>query len=121
MRVWGISSIRAPFLYVTVFLYYITKDFRINTDIIYFTPGPNNIMSMTFANQDGLKKTQRFMLGVTADFHGRHYYGDQEKTCKKTDVHIYWRRKAACSFAPFFVHAERGQAGDRDYDAKTLG
>lgn len=36
--------------------------------VMSFTPGPNNIMSMTFANRDGFKKTQRFMLGVTAGF-----------------------------------------------------
>lgn len=33
-----------------------------------FTPGPNNIMSMTNANQFGFRKTQKFMLGVTAGF-----------------------------------------------------
>lgn len=36
--------------------------------VMTFTPGPNNIMSMTFANQDGFKRTQRFMLGVAAGF-----------------------------------------------------
>ncbi|MGI6004333.1 MAG: LysE family transporter [Christensenellales bacterium] len=33
-----------------------------------FTPGPNNIMSMTNANQFGFKKTQKFILGVSAGF-----------------------------------------------------
>lgn len=36
--------------------------------VMTLTPGPNNIMSMTFANQDGFKRTQRFMLGVAAGF-----------------------------------------------------
>ncbi|HYE81629.1 MAG TPA: LysE family transporter [Clostridia bacterium] len=33
-----------------------------------FTPGPNNIMSMTNANRDGFRKTVNFNLGVFAGF-----------------------------------------------------
>lgn len=33
-----------------------------------FTPGPNNIMAMLFANQYGFKKTLRFCLGVGTGF-----------------------------------------------------
>lgn len=33
-----------------------------------FTPGPNNIMSMLFANQSGFKRTFRFCLGVGLGF-----------------------------------------------------
>ncbi|MBY0598387.1 LysE family transporter [Bacillus bingmayongensis] len=33
-----------------------------------FTPGPNNIMAMTFANKHGLKKTFTFCLGVSFGF-----------------------------------------------------
>lgn len=33
-----------------------------------FTPGPNNIMSMTNANRYGLRRTMRFNLGVFAGF-----------------------------------------------------
>lgn len=33
-----------------------------------FTPGPNNIMSMTNANRFGLRKTMKFNLGVFAGF-----------------------------------------------------
>ena len=33
-----------------------------------FTPGPNNIMSMTNANRDGFKKTINFDFGVFAGF-----------------------------------------------------
>ena len=33
-----------------------------------FTPGPNNIMSMTNANRDGFKKTLRFDFGVSIGF-----------------------------------------------------
>lgn len=33
-----------------------------------FTPGPNNIMAMLFANKYGLKKTMKFCLGVGAGF-----------------------------------------------------
>lgn len=36
--------------------------------VMTFTPGPNNIMAMTFANQDGFRKTQKFMLGVSCGF-----------------------------------------------------
>ncbi|WNB91525.1 LysE family transporter [Bacillus sp. NEB1478] len=36
--------------------------------ITSFTPGPNNIMSMLFANKYGLKRTIRFCLGVGAGF-----------------------------------------------------
>ncbi|WP_264737721.1 LysE family transporter [Cytobacillus firmus] len=33
-----------------------------------FTPGPNNIMAMVFANRFGLRNTIRFCLGVSAGF-----------------------------------------------------
>ncbi|HEY3366970.1 MAG TPA: LysE family transporter [Symbiobacteriaceae bacterium] len=33
-----------------------------------FTPGPNNIMSMTNANRFGLRKTMKFNVGVAAGF-----------------------------------------------------
>ncbi|MEY8347418.1 LysE family transporter [Bacillus cereus] len=33
-----------------------------------FTPGPNNIMAMTFANKHGLKETFKFCLGVSFGF-----------------------------------------------------
>lgn len=33
-----------------------------------FTPGPNNIMAMISANQNGLKKTIRFCIGVGTGF-----------------------------------------------------
>ena len=33
-----------------------------------FTPGPNNIMAMLFANKYGFKKTLRFCLGVGVGF-----------------------------------------------------
>ncbi len=33
-----------------------------------FTPGPNNIMSMTNANRDGFKKTFNFTLGIFTGF-----------------------------------------------------
>lgn len=36
--------------------------------VMSFTPGPNNIMAMLFANQFGFKKTLRFCLGVGAGF-----------------------------------------------------
>lgn len=36
--------------------------------VMTFTPGPNNIMSMTFANQDGFRKTQKFFIGVAVGF-----------------------------------------------------
>ncbi|MFJ7935813.1 LysE family transporter [Sporosarcina sp. NPDC096371] len=36
--------------------------------VMSFTPGPNNIMAMLFANQYGFKKTLRFCLGVGAGF-----------------------------------------------------
>ncbi len=36
--------------------------------IATFTPGPNNIMSMTNASRDGFKKTLNFNLGVLAGF-----------------------------------------------------
>lgn len=36
--------------------------------VMSFTPGPNNIMAMVFANQYGFKKTLRFCLGVGAGF-----------------------------------------------------
>lgn len=33
-----------------------------------FTPGPNNIISMTLANQFGYRRTLRFILGIGAGF-----------------------------------------------------
>lgn len=33
-----------------------------------FTPGPNNIMAMTNAMHYGYRRTQRFLLGITAGF-----------------------------------------------------
>ncbi|AJS60216.1 LysE family transporter [Paenibacillus sp. IHBB 10380] len=36
--------------------------------ITSFTPGPNNIMAMTFANKHGLKKTIKFCLGAGVGF-----------------------------------------------------
>jgi len=36
--------------------------------ITSFTPGPNNIMAMAFANKHGLKKTIKFCLGVGVGF-----------------------------------------------------
>lgn len=36
--------------------------------VMSFTPGPNNIMAMLFANQYGFKKTLRFCLGVGVGF-----------------------------------------------------
>lgn len=33
-----------------------------------FTPGPNNIMAMVFANKYGFKKTLRFCFGVGSGF-----------------------------------------------------
>lgn len=36
--------------------------------ITSFTPGPNNIMAMLFANKYGFKKTLRFCFGVGAGF-----------------------------------------------------
>ncbi|UHA73232.1 LysE family transporter [Paenibacillus sp. 481] len=36
--------------------------------ITSFTPGPNNIMAMAFANTHGFKKTIRFCLGVGVGF-----------------------------------------------------
>ncbi|WP_078381865.1 LysE family transporter [Sutcliffiella halmapala] len=36
--------------------------------ITSFTPGPNNIMAMTFANNHGLRKTITFCLGVGIGF-----------------------------------------------------
>jgi threonine/homoserine/homoserine lactone efflux protein len=36
--------------------------------VMTFTPGPNNIMSMTFANRDGFRKTHKFFLGVAVGF-----------------------------------------------------
>ncbi|MER1278325.1 LysE family transporter [Bacillus sp. C15(2022)] len=36
--------------------------------ITSFTPGPNNIMAMLFANKYGLKKSIRFCVGVGAGF-----------------------------------------------------
>lgn len=42
--------------------------FLIYVFVMSFTPGPNNIMAMLFANQYGFKKTLRFCLGVGAGF-----------------------------------------------------
>ncbi|WP_019242149.1 MULTISPECIES: LysE family transporter [Bacillus] len=42
--------------------------FLIYVIVTSFTPGPNNIMAMMFANQYGLKKTIRFCSGVSAGF-----------------------------------------------------
>lgn len=36
--------------------------------ITSFTPGPNNIMALVFANRSGFKKTLRFCLGVGTGF-----------------------------------------------------
>lgn len=46
-------------MFVSLFLY---------AFVASFTPGPNNIMAMTFANQVGLKKTMKFCLGVGTGF-----------------------------------------------------
>ncbi|RLQ91797.1 LysE family transporter [Falsibacillus albus] len=42
--------------------------FMLYVFVTSFTPGPNNIMAMLFANKSGLKKTIRFCLGVSAGF-----------------------------------------------------
>jgi cysteine/O-acetylserine efflux protein len=42
--------------------------FLIYIFVTSFTPGPNNIMAMLFANKFGLKRTIRFCLGVGAGF-----------------------------------------------------
>ncbi|MEK5038375.1 LysE family transporter [Sporosarcina sp. FSL K6-3457] len=42
--------------------------FLVYVFVMSFTPGPNNIMAMLFANQYGFKKTLRFCLGVGAGF-----------------------------------------------------
>lgn len=42
--------------------------FLVYVFVMSFTPGPNNIMAMLFANQFGFKKTLRFCLGVGAGF-----------------------------------------------------
>ncbi|WP_318614618.1 LysE family transporter [Sporosarcina sp. YIM B06819] len=42
--------------------------FLVYVFVMSFTPGPNNIMAMLFANQYGFKKTIRFCLGVGAGF-----------------------------------------------------
>ncbi len=44
------------------------SSFLLYVFITSFTPGPNNIMAMLFANKYGLKKTTRFCLGVGAGF-----------------------------------------------------
>lgn len=46
-------------MFVSLFLY---------AFVASFTPGPNNIMAMNFANQVGLKKTMKFCLGVGTGF-----------------------------------------------------
>jgi threonine/homoserine/homoserine lactone efflux protein len=45
---------------ITAFLSYVF--------VTTFTPGPNNIMSMTNGNNFGYKKTLKFILGVTTGF-----------------------------------------------------
>lgn len=42
--------------------------FLVYVFVMSFTPGPNNIIAMLFANQYGFKKTLRFCLGVGAGF-----------------------------------------------------
>ncbi|MFD5019471.1 LysE family transporter [Paenibacillus sp. NPDC058367] len=46
-------------MFVSLFLY---------AFVASFTPGPNNIMAMGFANQVGLKKSMKFCLGVGTGF-----------------------------------------------------
>lgn len=38
------------------------------TFLTAFTPGPNNIMSMTNASRDGFKRTLRFLMGIIVGF-----------------------------------------------------
>ncbi len=42
--------------------------FLIYVIVTTFTPGPNNIMAMTNAMHDGLKRTIRFLFGIFAGF-----------------------------------------------------
>ncbi len=42
--------------------------FLVYVFVMSYTPGPNNIMAMLFANQYGFKKTLRFCFGVGAGF-----------------------------------------------------
>lgn len=42
--------------------------FLVYVFVTSFTPGPNNILAMSYANHSGLKKTIRFCLGVGAGF-----------------------------------------------------
>ncbi|MCL6445202.1 MAG: hypothetical protein K6T83_17395 [Alicyclobacillus sp.] len=42
--------------------------FLIYAVVMVFTPGPNNIMSMTMAGQFGYARTLRFTLGVALGF-----------------------------------------------------
>ena len=42
--------------------------FLLYVTVTSFTPGPNNIMAMAFANKYGLKKTIGFCAGVSAGF-----------------------------------------------------
>ncbi|MBS4206558.1 LysE family transporter [Bacillus sp. FJAT-50079] len=42
--------------------------FLIYVFVTSFTPGPNNIMAMVFANKFGFKKTLKFCFGVCAGF-----------------------------------------------------
>ena len=42
--------------------------FLIYVFVTTFTPGPNNILSMTNAARDGYRKTLRFLLGVVSGF-----------------------------------------------------
>jgi threonine/homoserine/homoserine lactone efflux protein len=61
---------------ILVIITYITEgeanmpilSFLLYVFVTSFTPGPNNIMAMLFANKYGLKKTIRFCLGVGAGF-----------------------------------------------------
>ena len=45
-----------------------TLSFLIYVFVTSFTPGPNNIMAMLFANRSGMRKTIKFCLGVGAGF-----------------------------------------------------
>ncbi|MDE5054957.1 LysE family transporter [Niallia taxi] len=42
--------------------------FLLYVTVTSFTPGPNNIMAMAFANKYGLRKTVGFCIGVSAGF-----------------------------------------------------
>jgi len=45
-----------------------TVSFLLYVFVTSFTPGPNNIMAMLFANKYGFKRTLRFCFGVGAGF-----------------------------------------------------